>query len=113
MTMKIGISTKGNTADALIEERFGRSPFFLIIDSETSEVKAVTNPHSNDTGGVGPKAAQLLLNEGVNVVLTGQVGGNAFNALKASGLEVYACNSGTTATQAVAEYKNGALKQLV
>ena len=41
--MKIAISSTGNTLDSKMDQRFGRCPYFLIVDSKTMSFKAKTN----------------------------------------------------------------------
>jgi predicted Fe-Mo cluster-binding NifX family protein len=38
--------------------------------------------------GVGPEAAQILLNNGIEVLVIPRIGGNALQALKAGGIRV-------------------------
>jgi predicted Fe-Mo cluster-binding NifX family protein len=55
-------------------------------------------------------AAQLIASKGVKVVLTGQVGPNAYNALTASKVKIITGVSGTV-LDAVEKFKRGELKQ--
>jgi len=111
--MKICVTSKGAGADSAVEQRFGRSPFFVFVDSESGESKAVENPLVNESGGVGPRAVQLISGEGADVIITGQLGGNATAALQASGMKVFAYSGTGTVAEAVAQYKEGGLRQLI
>ena len=86
--MKIGVSAKGGSLDAEVEERFGRCPYFVIQDSESDKIEVVANPSAEATGGAGTRAAQALAQHGAEVILTGHVGPNARRALDESGIEV-------------------------
>ena len=84
--MKICITAQGATLDSPVEERFGRAPYFIIVESETGSFEAMQNPYANGAGGVGPKAAQILIAHDVKALISGQVGGNAREVLVAAGL---------------------------
>lgn len=68
--MKIGISSTGQKLEDKIDARFGRCPYFLIVDiGENNEVKlekAIENTAAAQAGGAGPTAAQLVANEKVD-----------------------------------------------
>lgn len=107
--MKIGVSATGGSMDAMVEPRFGRCPFFLIVDSETMRFEAFTNPATTLGGGAGPRTVQEFEQRGVEVILTGNVGPNAQQALEQSGMEVITGVSGKV-RNAVEDYKAGTLK---
>lgn len=111
--MKICVTSKGAGTDSAVEQRFGRSPFFVFVDSESGESRSIENPLVNESGGVGPRAVQLITGEGADVIITGQTGGNATAALQASGMKVFAYNGTGTVAEAVAQYKEGGLRQLI
>lgn len=92
--MKIGVSAKGGSMEAEVEPRFGRCAYFLIVDSETMRFEAFSNPAMELAGGAGPRTVQEFAQRGAEVILTGQVGPKAQQALEASGLEVVTGVSG-------------------
>jgi predicted Fe-Mo cluster-binding NifX family protein len=71
-----------------VEERFGRCPFGIVVDSETMEFDAWANENAAAGGGAGPRTVQAFVERGAEAILTGRVGPNAEDALKAAGLEV-------------------------
>ena len=105
---KICVSSSGADLDSPANPRFGRCEYFIIVDSETMEFKAISNEAAMAAGGAGIRAAQTVAAEGVEVVITGAVGPNAHPALKDSGISIF---TGTFATvrSAVEEYNKGAL----
>ena len=106
--MKICISASSGSLDANVDSRFGRCPYFVIVDSETMEFNAISNDSTNSAHGAGIQAAQTVANMGVNVVITGNVGPNAFNVLSASGIKIVTGAFGTV-REVVERYKRGEL----
>lgn len=106
--MKIAVTSTGPTLDDTVEARFGRCPYFLIIDPDTLEFEPLENPNIALGGGAGIQSAQLMANKGVSVVLTGNCGPNAFQTFGAAGVQVITGVNGQV-RQAVEQYKSGAL----
>jgi predicted Fe-Mo cluster-binding NifX family protein len=108
--MKISVSATSNSLDAPIDARFGRCPYFVIVDSETMIFEAVPNINSSATGGAGIQAAQTIASKGAEVLITGNVGPNAYRALSAAGVKIVTGASGTV-REAVGKYKRGELRE--
>ena len=106
--MKIAVTSTGPTLDDVVEARFGRCAYFLIIDPDTIEFEALPNPNISLGGGAGIQSAQLMADKGVSVVLTGNCGPNAFKTFGAAGIQVITGVSGQV-RQAVQQYTAGAL----
>ncbi len=106
--MKIAVTSTGPTLDDMMEERFGRCAYFLIIDLDTLEFEALENPNIALGGGAGIQSAQLMADKGVSTVLTGNCGPNAFQTFGAANIQVITGVSGQV-RQAVEQYKSGAL----
>jgi predicted Fe-Mo cluster-binding NifX family protein len=109
--MKICITSQGSTLDTLIEERFGRAPYFMIIDTETGSAEAIENRFAEATGGVGPKAAQLLIAHDVKALISGMVGGNAREVLVAAGIRMYTYRAGGTVKDALDQFTGNKLER--
>ena len=86
--MKLCISSTGSGLESTVDPRFGRCRYFLLVDTETMNVETLENPAFIAGGGAGIQAAQLVVNKGAKVVLTGDVGPNAFQALQAGGVKI-------------------------
>jgi predicted Fe-Mo cluster-binding NifX family protein len=93
--MKIAVTAKGGSLNAQMDERFGRCEYFVIVDSETMRFNAVFNPSAAASGGAGPSAAREISRHGAEVLITGNVGGNAQQALDAAGIKVVTMAGGT------------------
>ena len=105
--MKIAVTSTGPTLDDNVEARFGRCPYFLIVDTDTMQLEAIENPNIALGGGAGIQSAQLMSEKGVTTVLTGNCGPNAFNVFGQAGIQVIVGVSGVV-RNAVEQFKTGA-----
>jgi len=106
--MKLCITSTGNDIEARVDTTFGRAPYFLIIDTDTNAVEVVENIAAVQGQGAGIAAAQLVSDRGVDGVLTGYVGPNAFNAFRASGIKLFAgVSSQDTVKETLAKFNKG------
>jgi len=78
----------GDNLDSDVDPRFGRCKYFLIIDTDSMNVKSVSNDSMMASGGAGIQAAQMVAKTGAGIVITGNIGPNAFQTLKAAGVKV-------------------------
>jgi len=93
--MKIAISADGDKLHNKVDQRFGRCPYFLIVNVEGKEVgtfEAITNEGVIQGHGAGIKAAEQIGDLKVNAVITGQLGPNATNVLKKLGIKAYSAS---------------------
>jgi len=104
--MKIAISAAGPSLEAEVDPRFGRCQYFIIADPETMDFEVMDNSSAMAAGGAGIAAAQTIAGKGVQVVLTGNCGPNAFSVLEAAGIKVMTGVSGTV-QEVVEGYKAG------
>ena len=51
--MKIAVTATGPSLDEQVEPRFGRCPYFLIIETDDMDYEAVENPNVILGGGAG------------------------------------------------------------
>ncbi|MEA3221913.1 MAG: NifB/NifX family molybdenum-iron cluster-binding protein [Thermodesulfobacteriota bacterium] len=106
--MKIAITAAGPALDDMVEARFGRCPYFQVIDTETMEHEALENSNIALGGGAGIQSAQMMSDKGVKVVLTGNCGPNAFQVFNAAGVQVIVGVSGKV-RDVVEQFKTGGL----
>ncbi len=109
--MKIAVSAVGDNLDAELDPRFGRCQYFIFVDTESMEFEAVPNESANAMGGAGIEAAQNVANMKAEVVLTGNMGPNAFQTLSAAGIKIITGVSGTV-KDAIEKFKAGELKEI-
>ncbi len=91
--MKIAIPVDEKTLESNVCISFGRTPYFLIYNVETKESEFIDNSAAASTGGAGIKAAQMIVDCDVDVLLTPRCGENAANVLKAADIEIYKTTS--------------------
>jgi predicted Fe-Mo cluster-binding NifX family protein len=89
--MRIAITCQDDTLEGMVDQRFGRCKYFLIVDigDKAKEAKAVLNQGAEQGHGAGIKAAQQIGDLGVKKVLTGQLGPNATAVLDKLGIVAY------------------------
>jgi predicted Fe-Mo cluster-binding NifX family protein len=90
--MRIAISSAGEDLESQVDMRFGRCPKYVIVEIEDKKVKSsktIDNTAMMQGGGAGIAAAQLMGNEKVEAVITGNMGPNAFNVLNQLKIDVY------------------------
>lgn len=104
--MKIGVSAIAPSLDAEVDPRFGRCQYFVIVDPQTMEFEALQNSSAMAAGGAGISTAQMIANKGVQVILTGNCGPNAYQTLSAAGLQVITGADGRI-RDVVQAYKDG------
>lgn len=92
--MKIAFSSQSDTPGSRLDPRFGRCALFLLFDAESGEWERLPNPALSASGGAGLQAAQALAERGVQAVVSGAFGPNAFTALRAAAIEMYAADEG-------------------
>jgi len=111
--MKIAVSASGDSLDANVDPRFGRCSYFIIVETEGNEIKGhevVSNEAVQAMRGAGIQAAQTVANKGAKVVLTGNIGPNAYNVLSQTGIKIITGVTGKV-KEAVEKYLKGELKE--
>ena len=109
--MKIAISATGKDIESLLDMRFGRCDFFQIHDSEGGEFKVVENKGQSSEEGAGIVASQQLVDENVDVIITGSLGPNAFKIIEKAEIRSYKCGN-ISIKNALDKLKNGELEEI-
>ena len=109
--MKIAISISGNSLNSPFDARFGRSAAFCIVETESDNWEVFDNPALSASGGAGVQASQFVAKHGVQAVVSGAFGPNAFDTLAAAEIEMYLApgNEAHTAAEILEMVKAGQL----
>ena len=103
---KIAVPSMGVTADSLVSNSFGRCPFIIIYDKENKKYRIFENPGSKVQDGSGLKAAEILIQNNVTVLLTIEIGRKAYSALSKEHIEVSLLKSTGTIKSLINKFIN-------
>lgn len=106
--MKVLITSAGPDERSPLDPRFGRAPYFLVMDTESGEWTSYANPAASLPQGAGIEAASFAVDHGVDTVVTGATGPNAYRTLSAAGIAVFTASGGLV-QEAADELKTDAL----
>ena len=110
--MKIAITAQDKELSSEIDLRFGRAKWIIVVDSETGDFAAYDNVvNLNAVQGAGIQTGQNIANLGVEAVITGNVGPNAFKTLNTAGVKIFLAEK-QTVQEAIDSFKEGKLKEV-
>jgi len=107
--MKTLIPSTGKNLDSLVDPRFGRAPFFLIVNSETQEFEVMVNSGVGFSRGAGVSSAQMAADKKVEAIITGNIGPNAFMVLSQAGIKIFTGAFNMTCQQSLDLFNQGKL----
>ncbi|MFO7657228.1 MAG: NifB/NifX family molybdenum-iron cluster-binding protein [Bacteroidales bacterium] len=99
--MKIAIPASTDKTDGMLDDRFGRCPYFCFYNTETGLIDFKENNHQNGAGGVGPQVSEFLAANGVNRVYAVEVGPKAKGVLDKLNILVQTISHGQTIKQII------------
>ena len=106
--MKVAIPTMGDQGlKEQVGDHFGRVPTYTIFDTESKDIKVITNT-SEHMGGTG-LPPELLAKEGVEAMLAGGLGRRAIMLFEELGIMVFVGASGTV-QDAIDMWQDGKLQ---
>jgi len=110
--MKIAVTAQNKEISSEVGLRFGRAKWLIVVDTETGDYKAHDNiVNLNAVQGAGIQTGQNVANLGVEAVITGNVGPNAFKTLNAAGVKIFLAQK-QTVQEALELFKAGKLKEV-
>ena len=108
--MKIVISATGKDIESEIDTKFHRSSFFLVVDTKTNSQKTIENTTRERPSEIGATVGQIVANEGIDAVITENIGPRAFEIFKRYGIKVYQAKG--KITDAIKQFEQGKLKEI-
>ena len=108
--MKIAIGATGNGLNNNISVKFERSNFFLIKDINKNSLLSFENKTKDRPRKIRDIIGKLVANEGIDTVITKDIGPSAFDVLKRYEIKVYQAEG--IVDEAVHLLKEGKLKEL-
>lgn len=106
--MKIAVASRGKTISSRVDDRFGRCPYFLVVDTKSMTTETIENPGQKEKNAAGVRACQMLIDKGIDAVVVKNIGHNALVTLTGAGMVVYTVASGTVSA-AIEKVKRGEL----
>ncbi len=110
--MKLIVTATAPNFEAPVDPRFGRGAYFIVVDTDTMQWQAHQNQAVNAAGGAGSQAAQFVAQQGVEAVISGDFGPNAYIALAAGEVRMYLFGTSQTVSEAVANCVAGKLPEV-
>lgn len=107
--MRIAIPVKGPKGEEMLDNRFGRCERFLFVNTE-NDSRTTRENEARNMGGAGIMAAQTVVSEQVDVLITPDLGPNAFKVISSAGVDVYKASRGTV-EQLLKELEEGKLER--
>lgn len=109
-TMKIAIPVDDTKKDVCVS--FGRAPYFLFKDVQSGAEELLENPAAEAQGGAGLKAAQFLVDNEADVLITIRCGENAAEVLQAAEMTIYEADKNLDAAANLAACMDKKLPEL-
>jgi len=109
--MKLAVTASGRELESKVDLRFGRAAGFIIYNLEDDSFTYINNEQNlNAAQGAGIQAAQNVVNQGVDAIITGHCGPKAFRVLNSAGVKIYTGAEGTI-KEAIERFKNNDLQE--
>lgn len=109
--MKVVVPVESKSLEAPVCPSFGRTPLFVLYDTDSGAHEFLNNEAAASQGGAGIKAAQTLVDSGAAALITYRCGENAAQVLNAAGVKMYKAQDGSVAGN-IADLRGGRLSLL-
>jgi len=84
--VKTAVASNGKNEEAQVSKVSGRAPYFLIFE-DGKLIKTIKNPFRIGGGGAGFAVAEMLSEEKIKMIISGQFGLNIMNAFESKGIQ--------------------------
>ena len=102
--MKIAIPSMDKTLESIVSDSLGRSPFIIIYNDETGKYDYFENVGFKIKDGSGLKAAELIIQNNADVLLTREIGHKTYSVLMKENVEINLLKSSRTVKSALKKY---------
>ncbi len=109
--MRIVIPVENNEITTKVSENFGRAAYYLLYDDSNDKVEFIDNLASSSNSGAGIKAAQLIVDNQADVLITPRCGENAAEVLSSGNVKLYKAGF-KSAQDNLTAFKAGELEEL-
>ena len=110
--MKIALPVNEKKMDSTICMSFGRTPYFMLYETEKGTFEFVDNTAAASQGGAGVKAAQSIVDLKVEALLAPRYGENASVVFSGAGVKLYK-TEGISIEENIHKFKSNQLSALV
>lgn len=109
--MKVAISAENNQLESLLDLKFGRAKGFIIYDIDNDEFDFIDNEKNfNAIQGAGIQAAQMIVDNDVDAIITGYCGPKAYAVLEVAEIKIFVGEKDTIINN-IKKFKNNELKE--
>ena len=105
--MRLLVAAEGNTLDARVAPRFEKAPWYLLVDTDTLSLEAISNNSPDARRHIVPRAK----GSGVNTVVAGGLGMHAHGLMWSNDMAVAVVHSASV-REAVERLEKNELKLL-
>ena len=108
--MFIAIASTGDSLNSSIDKTFGRAEKFIIFNLENDTFDVINNDYAHSPSSAGTQVAWMMVDRGIEAVITQRCGGKSYDILNSAGIKVFYNVKGTV-KDAIEDFKSGKLKE--
>lgn len=97
--MKLILSAQEPSIDGPVDRRFGRARWLISVETESNQWEAFENPGAAQSGGAGVAAAQFVIDQKAEAVVSGDFGPHAAGAFRTAVIEMRLYSEGVVTVQ--------------
>jgi len=102
--MKIAVMSIGDSKESLISDKFGRAPFIIICDTDKNLYEVIENSGIQSKHGAGAETAELIIENGIDLLLTKEIGVKAYSVLAKAHIAIQLLTSESTVKGSIKHY---------
>lgn len=107
--LRVAIPIKGKMGlNDSVSDVFGRATAFVVFDIEEKEIKnlkVLENPAISYEHGAGPIVVKMLIENGVNMIMAGEVGPGALGLLEHHNVKKVPIKTGISVKEAIKQIR--------